>query len=180
MTEQQPLWARTEQIARLHELITNAQRRKTRLCAATCALWAVCSAKSCRSRAGPDCIRRWKPCGAWQASTGEGKSGRRGEEERGRQGNREEGTRKRESLFILHPSFFILIYRLNLEERVRQLSTDDAYCVTKAFSIYFELDQSGRSQPPQAPSARRAGQSGPQAAARLHARNPAADVPGRH
>jgi phosphoenolpyruvate carboxylase len=112
MASEEPLWATTEQIARLHELITeNADEKDTPL------------RRDVRSlgRLLGEILQEQGGAGLYQAV----------EELRHMASDyRDEGEH------ALRPAPSTLA---RFEERIHQLSVDDAYCVTKAFSIYFEL-----------------------------------------
>ena len=112
MTSGEPLWATTEQITRLHELITeNADEKDTPLRRDVRSLGRLLG-EILQEQGGADLFQSVEELRHMASEYREG-----GEDASGPASN----TLAR------------------FEERIRQLSIDDAYCVTKAFSIYFEL-----------------------------------------
>ena len=145
MANGEPLWATTEQIARLHELITeNTEEKDTPL------------RRDVRSlgRLLGEILQEQGGASLYQAVeelrhlASEYREEGKGKREEGRVSPSEESayseTQVQSTTFdeTKTPPFSLFPFPSSLkrfEERVRQLSTDDAYCVTKAFSIYFEL-----------------------------------------
>ncbi len=128
MTEQQPLWASTEQIARLQELITTAPNEKEAPLRRDVRSLGRLLGEVLQEQGGTELFETVETLRRLAIEY-------RGNDERGMMND----ELNSHSSLSTHHSSLSSPSTLNLEHRIRQLSVDDAYCVTKAFSIYFEL-----------------------------------------
>ena len=121
MTNQPPLWASTEQIERLRELITNKPEEKETPLRRDVRSLGKLLGEVLQEQGGTELfetVETLRRLAIEYRESGEKEKRRKGEEEN-----------------TQHPT----PNTQHLETCIQELSVEDAYCVTKAFSIYFEL-----------------------------------------